>query len=356
MIFRLTASRLFLCVSLFLSVSSRAADHLSNPLADPPNWKALEKFQRTITHDEFEKLLRGVYCTHGIGDELIRVDDKVACILMDRDAQSWFTLRFAPSERTQRTAPHGWRAASVLPKRRKAGVLSGVKIALDPGHIGGVFAKMEERWFKSGDAEPVQEGEMTLQVAKMLAERLRALGARVSFVRDKAEPVTPYRPADFKETARAVLKANGIENPPEEFQGPDDPAREQSVRWESEILFYRASEIRERARLVNSKLRPDLVLCLHFNAEAWGDERNPTLTDKNHLHLLVNGSYLPPELESDDVRFEMLHRLLSRTHDEELKIADTAAAALAKKSGLPAYQYTKDIVTKVGASGYVYAR
>ena len=348
--------RIFLFLSLFLCVPALAADHLSHPLADPPNWKALEKFQKTITHDEFERLLRGVYCTHGIGDELIRMDENVACILMDRDAQSWFTLRFAASEEKAAPIPRWWRPASALPKSKKSGVLSGLKIALDPGHIGGQWAKMEERWFKSGDAEPVEEGEMTLRVAKMLGEKLRALGARVSFVRDTTEPVTPYRPKDFKETARAVLKAEGIENPADDFQRPDDPLREQSVRWQSEILFYRTSEIRERARRVNTKLRPDLVLCLHFNAEAWGDEHNPTLTDKNHFHILVNGSYLPPELESDDVRFEMLRHLLSRDFDEEIKIADVAALALAKKSGLPPYEYTKDIVTKVGTSGYVYAR
>lgn len=348
--------RIFFFLSLFLCVFARAADHLSHPLADPPNWKSLEKFQKTITHDEFERLLRGVYCTHGISDELIRVDENVACILMDRDAQSWFTLRFAASETKAAAIPRWWRPARALPKWKKSGPLSGIKIALDPGHIGGAWAKMEERWFESGNAEPVEEGEMTLRVAKMLGEKLRALGARISFVRDKTEPVTPYRPKDFIETARAVLKAEGVENPPEDFQRPDDPLREQSVRWQSEILFYRTSEIRERARRVNTKLRPDLVLCLHFNAEAWGDEHNPTLTDKNHLHLLVNGSYLPGELEPDDVRFEMLRHLLSRDFDEEIKIADVAALALAKKSGLPPYEYTKDIVTKVGTSGYVYAR
>ena len=79
----------------------------------------------------------------------------------------------------------------------------------------------------------------------------------------------------------------GIENPRDDFDGLDDPLKEQTVRWQSEILFYRHSEIRQRARLVNSQLRPDLVLCLHFNAEAWGDESNPTFIDKNHLHLLV---------------------------------------------------------------------
>ena len=353
MIFRLS---FFLFLFRFLCFPVLAADHLSNPLADSPNWKSLQKFQKTITHDEFERLLRGVYCAHGIGDELIRVDPKVACILMDRDAQTWFTLRFAASESKSAAISRWWRPARALPKSKKRGALAGLKIALDPGHIGGEWAKMEERWFKSGDSMPVEEGEMTLRVAKMLDERLRALGARVSFVRDKTEPVTPYRPQDFRETARAILRAGGIENPPEEFQGPDDPLKEQTVRWQSEILFYRTSEIRERARRVNSKLRPDVVLCLHFNAEAWGDERNPTLTDKNHLHLLVNGSYLPDELESDDVRFEMLRRLLNRNFDEEVKIADVAALALARKTGLPAYEYTKDIVTKVGTSGYVYAR
>jgi hypothetical protein len=345
---------LFLFV--FLCSPILAADHLSNPLADSPNWKALEKFQKTITHDEFEQLLRGVYCTHGISDEFIRVDSDAACILTDRDAQSWFTLRFASSDRDRQSPPRFWRTPQAVPRRKKPGVLSGLKIALDPGHIGGAWAKMEERWFKSGDAAPVEEGEMTLKVAKMLAERLRGLGARVSFVRDKTEPVTPYRPADFKEAARASLRAGGTENPPEDFQGADDPLKEQTVRWHSEILFYRNSEIRERARRVNTKLRPDLTLCLHFNAEAWGDERNPTLTDKNHLHLLVNGSYLPDELQFDDERFEMLQRLLSRVYDEEVKVADSAAAAMAKRTGLPPYEYTKDIVTKVGTSGYVYAR
>jgi hypothetical protein len=354
-IFRSPHLRIFL--SLFLCFSSaRAAERLSNPLADPPNWKALAKFNKTITRDDFEQALRGVYCTHGISEELIRVDSDVACILTDRDAQTWFTLRFAKDARKRAPIPRKWRPAATLPRAKKAGVLSGLKIALDPGHIGGEWAKMEERWFKSGDALPVEEGEMTLRVAKMLAIKLRALGARVSFVRDKPEPVTPFRAEDFRETARGILKAGGNENPPEDFDRPDDPMREQTVRWQSELLFYRGSEIRQRARLVNSKLRPDIVLCLHFNAEAWGDERNPELIDRNHLHFLVNGSYLPPELEFDDVRFEMLQRLLSQTHEEELKIADASAAAMAKRTGLPPYQYTTDNVTKVGTTGYVYAR
>jgi hypothetical protein len=103
-----------LCLYFFLrTFSATAADHLSNPLADPPKWKVLEKYQRAITHDEFERLLCDVYATHGISDQFIRIDRDFACILMDRDAQTWFTLRFAKDERRRQSATRNWRTATV---------------------------------------------------------------------------------------------------------------------------------------------------------------------------------------------------------------------------------------------------
>jgi len=216
---------------------------------------------------------------------------------------------------------------------------------------------MEERWFQVGNTQPVQEGDLILKVARLLAPRLRELGAKVSFVRDRNEPITAKRPDDFRELARKILIKNGVPQPRIEGLDPNDPEKEQTIRWQSEILFYRYSEIRRRAALVNFKLHPDLVLCLHFNAEGWGDPNNPTLTDINHLHLLVNGSYLEQELEFDDERFEMIRRLLSRAYDEELPLADTVAGAMARETQLPPYQYpATNSTTKVGTSGYVYAR
>jgi hypothetical protein len=198
---------------------------------------------------------------------------------------------------------------------------------------------------------------MTLRVSRMLATRLRKHGATVLFVRNSTDPVTPKRPDDFKELARKILIKNGVPQPRTDVLDPKDPEKEQTIRWQSQILFYRYSEIRRRAVLVNSKLHPDLVVCLHFNAEPWGEPGSPTLTDVNHLHLLVNGSYQKEELDFDDERFEMIRRLLSRAYDEELPIADTVATSMAKATGLPAFQYpTTLITTKVGTSGYVYAR
>ncbi len=236
------------------------------------------------------------------------------------------------------------------------GPLTGFHIALDPGHLGGNWAKMEERWFQIKKEPPIQEGDMTLQVARLLAPRLESLGAKVSFVRATSEPLTPYRPSDFREIALQVLHRAGVAEPREDFDGPADPEKEKSIRWQEELLFYRNSEIRRRASFVNYRLQPDLVLCLHFNAEPWGDPASPSLVAKNHLHLLVNGSYLPEEIELDDERCEMLHKLLSRAFPEELDLAETIALAMAKKTGLPPYHYTTGNVTPVGTSGYVYAR
>ncbi|MEY2479926.1 MAG: hypothetical protein QOI04_853 [Verrucomicrobiota bacterium] len=322
-----------------------------------PRWSVLENYQETITHDQFAHLLNDVYCTHGVAPDLITIDDKSARILTNRASQHFFTLRFAADAASCEQVPHLWRTAKSLPPPKPDKPLSGLRVALDPGHLGGKWAKMEERWFQVGDTAPVQEGDLALRVARMVALRLKDLGAKVSFVRSRNEPVTSKRPDDFRELARKILIKNGVPQPRPEVLDPNDPAKEQTIRWQSEILFYRYSEIRRRAVLVNTKLHPDLVLCLHFNAEGWGDPKNPTLIDHNHLHLLVSGSYLKDELEYDDERFEMLRKLLSRAYDEELPLADTIAGAMAEETQLPAFEYPTTLTTtKVGSTGYVYAR
>ena len=343
-------------ITAILAAGLQAADNI-NVLGKKPQWDVLEHYQQTITRDEFAHLINNVYATHGFAPDLIEIKDDVARILMNRDAQKFFTLRFVSGIEGQKPVPRLWRPARSLPSAGSDKPLSGLRIALDPGHLGGKWAKMEERWFQVGDSKPVQEGDLTLRVARLLAKRLRDLGAKVSFVRSADAPTTGKRPDDFRELAKKILIKNGVPQPRADVLDQNDPEKEHTIRWQSEILFYRYSEIRRRAALVNFKLHPDLVLCLHFNAEGWGDPASPTLTDANHLHLLVNGSYLAEELEFDDERFEMIRRLLSRAYDEELPLADTISLAMARETALPPYAYpTTNSTTRVGNSGYVYAR
>ncbi|MGA3171268.1 MAG: N-acetylmuramoyl-L-alanine amidase [Chthoniobacteraceae bacterium] len=341
------------CVAVLTAMSARAQEPARlSALAVEPDWATLEKYQGTMGRAEFTRLLDTVYAPGGAWKDTIQIDDQGAHILTT-GTNRWL-LRFAEDD-TVKNAPRYWTPLDAMPPSPER--LAGVTIALDPGHLGGQWAKMEERWFQIGaGTKPVAEGDMTLLTARLLATKLAKDGANVVFVRDSTEPLTKLRPADLQDAAREQLKKQGLAFIRQNYNGPPDMLRMNSVQWTSELLFYRTAEIQERARLVNEKLKPDMVLCMHYNAEAWGDPKNPTLVDKNHMHVLVNGSYAAPELALDDVRYGMLVKLLSRCYAQELPIAEHVANSLSTATGLPPYQYTTGNATRVGDNPYIWAR
>jgi len=344
-----------MAILLFIFVPIACFAQRLTPLSHAPDWDRLNRFQKTITHDEFVDLLDSVYAPNGAGAQWIKVEATQAVI--QENASDRFVLQFAPSAEVSKTIPRYWTAAaSLTPIPNKELPLSGVKIAIDPGHLGGIWAKMEERWFQIGNSIPVTEGDLTLRVAQILAPRLENLGAKVSLVRSAPGPVTTVRPETLKVEAEASLRERGVTNPLPSYQGPDDPNREDSVPWEADRLFYRVDEIHARAEIVNEKLKPDLVLCLHFNAEPWGSTAQPVLVSVNHLHLLINGAYSSDELGFDDQRYAMLFKLLNRTYPEELACSEYVAGSMAAITGLPAYRYTNSNAKSMGNSGYVWAR
>lgn len=314
-------------------------------LAIQPDWSELEDYQQTISQRIFVEQLSGIYSQGEAWRSVVEVHEDYADIR--GRGKERLRLRFAKMDSRQKP-PRYWRIASELPGavNLKKAPLSGLRIAIDPGHIGGKWAQMEERWYKGKrEGVDVKEGELTLATAQVLERELEALGAEVWLVRDKLEPVTSLRPADFEPLAIEVLKQRGMK--PEGIP----------LRKESELLFYRAHEIRRRAQIINTEIKPDIVLCLHFNAETWGDPGNPQLVARNHLHLLVNGTYSAGELRLEDNRFHLFKRLLQRTHDEELPLNRAVAEAMAEETGLPPYIYTTNNAKLADSNNrYIYAR
>jgi hypothetical protein len=234
--------------------------------------------------------------------------------------------------------------------------LDGITIALDAGHIGGEWALMEERSFALPGDKPVQEGDLTLKVAQLMKPQLEALGATVQMVRAGAKPATPHRVEAFYGEARKELALLGITEFRERYTDPRDPLKAQTIQWQAEKLFYRVAEIRERGRKVNTELKPDVVVCIHFNADAWEDPAAPVFTLNNDLHVLIHGCYSASELRFDDQRFEMLLKLFNRSHTEELAGAKPVTEALRKATGLPSYQYTMGNATRADTDGFIWAR
>ena len=178
---------------------------------------------------------------------------------------------------------------------------------------------------------------------------LTALGAEVFLVRDKNEPVTSKQPKDFAKEAQEWIAGRGLEKLKKE-------EKDKLIKKRQEMLFYRVSEIHARAKLINEKIRPDLVVCLHLNASPWKDPEKKELGETNDFHVLVNGCYMGGELALDDQRFEMLLRLLNGWHLLERKVAEDMSVALAKATRLPAFFYRGPNALKIGKVEGVWAR
>ena len=77
-----------------------------------------------------------------------------------------------------------WSSPEEMRARRNKGSLplAGLHLAIDPGHIGGIWAESESRSFRiSEDDYWVREGELVLEVAKEAEIQLVQLGAKVTF-------------------------------------------------------------------------------------------------------------------------------------------------------------------------------
>ena len=297
-----------------------------------------------------------MYAPRGAAKDYLEILPEEARVKTQLTPVATWTLRFARDAAAEKAPPRFWRPASSLPPALAGQPLAGVKIAIDPGHLGGDWAHMEERFLQVGDSPPIVEGDMTLRVAQLLQPRLEALGATVSLVRKSAEPTTADRPDSLRPPARAELQRQGVANPRETYRDPNEDGRSETVQSESELLFYRTSEIRRRADIVNSQIRPDFTLCLHFNAEPWGDPHHPVLSTANHMHVILNGCYSAAELRNDDVRFDMLIKLLNRSFSEELPLCSQVAAGMAHATGLPAYTYTTGNAVNIDHNPYLWAR
>ena len=302
------------------------------------DWSTLEHYQQTISRAEFDTLVANVYCPSGALTNYLTFTTNSVSVFSTtaKTNPPLFALRFSSSASSSNSHP-----------------LSLKRIALDPGHIGGAWARMEERFFERGKDRPVQEAELNLMVARLLKARLEAMGAQVFLTKDNFDPVTDKRPQDFQAQAEQEIRASTRFDafPPLEREATFDDA----VRKRAELIFYRSSEIAARANLLNEKIKPDLTICLHVNAVEWDECHN--LVDDDRLVVFVHGNYLASELKDDDQKLRLLEKLLDRSYPTELTVAEALATALANATKLPPVEYGPNSGSvHVSDNPYVFAR
>ena len=312
---------------LLQAAPTAAVSHLS-PLAPKPDWSTLQVYDRTITRDEFTHLVNTYYSLDGSFWKYLTIsDDKVTVFSDLGKTNPLFTLTFAANDQSLQPRPYSYKTKAVSTDPAKP--LKGLRIALDPGHIGGDWAQTEARYFKLGNDPAVEEAQLNMITCQRLAELLEADGADIVWAKKGYDPVTPLRPDSLHRQAMATLALN----PNTTKRTSDQAAIERMINFEAELLFYRAAEIRARGDVVN-KQHPDLTICVHYNADDWGDPDHPVLRGHSTLIIFTNGSYEKGEVSNDDQKYELLRKLLDRTAVEEAR-----GCSLVGQSMLDAFKY-----------------
>jgi len=337
----------------FLSQSFNFNLLQANAIETKLRWERFEKYHDTLTEQEFRLLVDRVYSPNGALYAYLEITPDYVDIFNDatRNKPALFRLFFAKSPATQKKIKPYFKNMEDYRSKKDSGPkhpLRGLRILLDPGHIGGGFSVMEQRIFRVKDQPPITEAALNLKTALLLKKKLQSLGAKVYMTKSGLEPVTNARPENFYKEAEAALAQNGL-------LPSNGKQNERLIQKEAERLFYRTSEIEARAEYAN-RLRPDFTVCIHFNA-APGNGTDPT-TEDNRLVNFIHGCYESQELDEEVQRYKLFSKLLEGSHDVELALTTAVTEKMAEDMALPHVDYPSDSphYRRVSDNPYIYAR
>lgn len=340
--------------------------HLKTPTGSPaypvPNpWFPIDLYQGTLTRQQFEQKLEMLYDPFsGLTPYLDINDSRVVIYSAPGDHRTpQFTLAFAPAG--QPHPPMRWFRTPAEMRQVSHPIdkpLNGLRVALDPGHIGGPWAQMEERSTRYRGSAPVQEGDLNLITARLLKQELTNLGASVFVVRDSTEPVTPYRPNDMLPEARRLLADKASTSSGNVRVLPPD---KQNLLFGrklidlAQFLFYRCSEIQERGNRIRNNFVPDITVTLYIDATP-GSGRG-RLTNANANIFFVHGSYTKSEMKDPGMRRHCIYKMVEGSADIESEVACDIANVFAQKTGIGPVKYGDSSTTRaIAGSPYVVAR
>ncbi|CCB88622.1 N-acetylmuramoyl-L-alanine amidase family protein [Simkania negevensis] len=214
--------------------------------------------------------------------------------------------------------------------------LSKAKIAIDPGHFGGQFARLEERYVSielDGKILEFDEGTLAFLTALQLKKKLEAQGATVLLTR----------------------KAIGEGAYPEPFF---DWLKEHSELWEKGVALstiflkhYNRLDLRSRAELINN-FKPDLTVLIHYNAidSELPDPRRTKPTDRNFNLVFIPGGFCKGELASHEDRYHFLRLICTQDLELSRQMAQDLVERFTKYLNVPPLKSAKKEVCGFGNS------
>jgi N-acetylmuramoyl-L-alanine amidase len=192
--------------------------------------------------------------------------------------------------------------------------LKGKKIAIDPGHFGGIWASLEQRKF-CHDNIYFDEGTLTFLTAKKIKTLLEKLGADVLLTRTSV--------------GQGALNLSFYEWKAENPSNLPDKLYFHQV--------YNRLDLLTRAEKIN-QFHPDLTLILHFNAHLESSDPTSTLTPYNYHLAFVGGSFRKNELDDPISRYEFLRLLLTEDLEKSIYLASLVLKNLEKTTQVSSFQ------------------
>lgn len=233
--------------------------------------------------------------------------------------------------------------------------LKGLRVALDPGHLGGSMemAELEKKYVKI-KADPKEgipyevafnEGNLALATAYLLREKLQKAGAEVLLTREGKGK------SSFGMTFERWFRSKK-DSTLREYAKSKELSSEDSLWWFTQATkrqIYRLpflwSEFNHRANLIHD-FQPHLTLIIHYNVEESNEcDRAGWFKpqDKNYSMAFVPGSYMDGELKTPEKRFEFLARLINSDIDESIKLSGAVVQQFAQQLDVPLMEWSDSL-------------
>jgi len=235
--------------------------------------------------------------------------------------------------------------------------LNGLRIALDPGHMGGTrWDKFTGKYIQDSQGRIVSEGTTVLQISLLLKQELEKLGAKVLLTREGLRPVTqdvyesfdllPHALLELRENSHQPWFLNLVRQAPigqKLFQLFDNSSDVKNIFSEKQRAYYYIfrSDLAARAELINN-FQPDIALVIHL------DTANKTNSDHGtnpqapyETKTFVMGSYEPNEFASRaDRKYFVRHLLDAKSWNLSLNLGRNITHSFRDRLGLKLSQRT----------------
>jgi len=202
--------------------------------------------------------------------------------------------------------------------------LVGAKVAIDPGHFGGEYARLEERYIDIPPSlereESIQfdEGSLSFLTAVYLKLLLEKEGAIVMITRDQIGKGV-YEDGFF----------DWLKKTPELWTG--EVALNKLFR-----RYYNPLDLRARAAKINA-FSPEISVAIHFNSHAGRDDvsSNHSVVSNNFNLAFIGGSFCQNELRDPASRYEMVRMLVTEDLPRSLLLSQAVVGQLVAHLNVP---------------------